>query len=166
VAKQRAPFVTGVKELDMILRTFEDKEVKKAVTKASRETLKKYVRPRYKQKIQSLGFVDTKATMDVVEIKAVKRSRVRYGTELRIPHDKVIQEREARGGVIGYDKKRQADFYHPIAAEAGMEGQSPPRSLFKSLKENEQQSLSEFHKELRIALAKASARAKAKALVA
>lgn len=162
MAKQRQPFVTGDKELDMILRTFPDNEIRKAVRNASRTTIRQYVLPEYVRRVKELGFVQTGATRDIGKVKAVRRSKQRYGTKLTIPHDAVIDLRRQRGGRIGYDKKRKADFFHPIAIEAGVrEGEAPPRALFKSLKANVATTMAEFRKNLRIALGQVAIRAKA-----
>lgn len=159
-AKLADVFVTGVAELDAILRTMHDKEIKKAVTRATDETIKKHVLPAYRANIEAAGFVETGATRDVAKKRRVKRSRLRFGSELYIDRELVVALRRKRGGRIGYDKKRRQDFFHPVAIEFGAPHTDPERPLWRALKGNTQAALAEFHKYLRAALAEVAARAK------
>lgn len=161
MAKQFGAFVTGDKELDRILATFEPKEVRKYVVKATDATIKNYVAPEYKRRINEAGFIETGATRDIAKKRRVKRSRVQFGSELYIDREKVVAMRKARGGRIGYDQKRGEDFFHPIAIEFGTETQEPERPLFKALKGNTEKALSEFRKALRAAINEVGRRAKA-----
>jgi hypothetical protein len=154
-------FVTGDKELDRILATFEQKEVAKAVRKATRATVKNYVLPEYRRRIAELGFEETDATTDAMKVRAVKRSRVRSGTELRANRNVAVQKRRSRGGRIGKEKNGK-DFFQPRAIEFGDENDPPERPMFKALKSNAQHAIAEFRKHLRIAINEVAARAKAK----
>lgn len=155
-------FVTGVAELDTLLATMEQKEIKKAVTRATRETIKKHVLPEYRQRIIAAGFVDTEATLDVAKPRAVARSRTQYGTELWIDRVRVVELREERGGTIGYDKKRGEKFFHPVAIEFGVATVEPERPLWRALMGNTQEALLEFYNHLRVAIAEVAARAQTK----
>jgi hypothetical protein len=161
---KRAPFVTGDKELDLILRTFPDNEVRKAVRKATRETIKNYTIPAYQKNVRESGYEDTGAMRETVRVKAVDRSRVRYGHELYMDRNKVIATREERGGEIGYDKKRKEEAFYPAMLEfgdpeTGIETVAPLR---KALKGNKTQALAAFRQHLRTAIGMVALRAKAK----
>jgi len=156
---QAGAFVTGDKELDAILATMEDKEIKEAVRKATRATIKNHVLPGYRQRIIAAGFVDTEAMLDVAKPKAVARSRTQYGTELYIDREKVVALREERGGKIGYDTKRGEKFFHPVAIEFGVESVEPQRPLWHALNGNIPQALAEFRIYMRIAVAQIGRRA-------
>jgi len=145
-------FVTGVAELDAILATMEDKEIRQAVVKATDATIKNYVLPAYRANIEAAGFVETGATRDVAKKRRVKRSRTQFGSELFIDRVKVVALRRERGARIGHDKKRGEDFFHPVAIEFGDESHEPERPLWRALKGNVTAALAEFHKYLREAL--------------
>src|SRR5688572_29745563 len=91
--KLAGAFLTGDKELDAILRTMADKEIKKAVTMATDATIKNHVLPEYKQNIEAAGFVETGAARDIAKKRRVKRSRTQFGSELYIDRKKVVELR-------------------------------------------------------------------------
>lgn len=165
-SKQQA-FVTGDRELDAILRTFEPKEVRSAVRKATRATVKEVVAPQYRKRVEAAGLVETRAMRDIPKVRAVKRSRVQYGHELNVDHDKLIQTRRSRGGRIGHNKKRDI-FRYLWAWEFGAHGlpgmedmpQTPVAPMRRSLEESKDEALSFFKRHLRRALLAVAARAK------
>lgn len=161
-----APFVSGIPEIDAILRTFEQKEVQKAVRMAARKTIVKHVKPSYRAHVEAAEFVETRATIQAAKVRQINAIRKRgiYGAELFIDREKVVQTRRERGGRIGYDKKRGEDFFHPVAIEFGTETVEPKMPLRTALKGNTAKALAIFYAELKIALVKVEARARAKAL--
>lgn len=142
-------FLTGDKELDELLAVMEPKHIRPAVVKATDATITNYVRPEYIQKITSAGFVETGATRDIAKKRRVKRSRMHFGSELFIDRQKVVELRLQRGGRIGYDKKRNEDFFHPIAIEFGTPHTKAEHPLRDALVGNTAAALAEFRKYLR-----------------
>ncbi len=147
-----AVFVTGVPELDYMLAQLEPKAIRPAVVKATDATIRYHVVPAYRDNIVAAGFVETGATRDVARKRRVKRSRLQFGSELWLDRRKVVEVRLARGGRIGFDKKRDEDFFHPIAIEFGTDRTRPERPMYDALMGNVPQALAEFHKYLRAVL--------------
>ena len=149
-------FVTGVEELDQLLAVMEPKRIRPAVVKATDATIAHHVRPLYIQKITAAGFVETGATRDIAKKRRAKFKRSRtiqkFGSELHIDRVKVVAMRRERGGKIGYDKKRNEEFFHPIAIEFGDHRRPGEHPLRDALLGNAAAALAEFHKYLRAAI--------------
>lgn len=146
--------VTGQEHIDRVLRTMEPKHVAKAVRRAAKDTITLYVRPAYRRNILAAGFVETGATRDAAVPRPIRGNRkTLFGHELHIDRQKVVEERRARGGRIGYDQKRKEDFFYPIAIEFGDQDTPPQRPLLRALLEQKAEALAVFYRYLTLAIA-------------
>jgi hypothetical protein len=159
MGKLAGVFVTGDKELDAILATMADKEIKKAVVQATDAVIKNDVLAAYIANVEASGHVETGAMRDVAKKRRVKRSRTRFGSELFIDRTRVIEMRQSRGGRIGKDKKRNEAIFYPILFEYGDDKMAPTAPLRRALLSNRAAVMDSFRKYLRIAVREVAARA-------
>lgn len=155
MAAKAAIFVTGDKELDRAMRRFaeeDNKGAKKAVRQASRAA-SKIVADDYKRRVP----VDSGALKASVTVRALKRSRVRIGTRVVVPQDKLFKQYAKRhGGKEPSPRKGETTpFYYPSVLEFGDGVRPGKRFLTKSLRENEKAVRDEFLLFLRGAISKA-----------
>jgi hypothetical protein len=165
MAAGRTAFVTGDKALDRVLRTFPEMELKKAVRKATRATVKNVTLPAYKANVVEDDLVESGAMRDAGKVKAVARSREQYGHELNIDFDQVVAKREAAGARVGRNKKNEL-FRYTWAYEFGeqnLPGVEPPlpkAPIRKALEKSKDAAKLFFNRALRVALVQVAARAK------
>ncbi|MEM8865371.1 MAG: HK97 gp10 family phage protein [Planctomycetota bacterium] len=127
MAKQQA-FVTGDEELDRVLKGLPAKLQKKYMRKATRDASKKVLQ-RFRDNVPT----ETGALRDTAKVRAVKRSRGKTGHMVHIDREKLILERAARGGKIGFDPKRKEPFFYPAVLEFDPTGDKPMRTaLYES----------------------------------
>jgi len=179
MAKQRTPFVTGDKELDHILKTFPERELKKAVRQATRATVKNVVLPAYKANVQAAQLVETAAMRDAGKAKAVARSRTQYGHELNVDFDKVVAKRRAKGARVGLNKRKEIFRYlwawefgernlagldeipRPSVEVGGKKGSTTAVApIRRALIRSKEAALLFFRQQLRVSLVAVAARAK------
>ena len=123
MAKTGKSIVTGDKELDAMFRQLPITLQKKHMRKATRAAAKK-VNQEFKDNVPT----ETGALRDSAKVKAVKRKRNVTGHRVHIDREKLILERAARGGTIGFDKKRGEPFFYPAVIEFDPGGDKPLRS--------------------------------------
>jgi len=114
-------YVTGFDDIDQALVEFEDSVKKKFIKQATRAGIKEDVLPEYQRIMRQEGLVETGAAIDVPKISPakVKRGSGKIGHALYIDRNLLIAVRSAKGGRIGYDKKRNEAFYYLAAIEFG-----------------------------------------------
>lgn len=123
MAKQQT-FVTGDKELDRLLKGLPQKLRKKYMRKATRDAAKEDLKE-WRNEVET----ETGALRDSPKVRAIKRARGAVGHQITIDREKLILERAARGGKIGYDRKRNEPFFYAAIVELDPQGNKALRSV-------------------------------------
>jgi hypothetical protein len=146
-------FVVGDKEVDALLNGVPIKAQKKYLRKATRKAMRESLKDFRRYAPRETGALAASAT-----VRAIKRSRTQVGHQIHIDREKLILERAARGGKVGYDSKRGEPFFYAAAVEFDPTG---PKPLREALYGNAKQSLKIVIETLQDLLHEAASKARA-----